>query len=268
MGYTRGPGCRHEKGREAFQQTIENTSFTTKPCALNQRASLTTLPSRRQEAPASRLNEAGHSPDRPLSPIRAESAGCSGRLTAPASFTISPSRTPNRARIRYPRGRLVLACSLDNVLSINGLVQQSAPTPISSSTAPRERPWLGEGPTSVAAPASIFQVRPAPKVEGDVSAGGVSEATLKGRLQTHPLGGAEWTKGVFLAREGGASGLKISSAVLCSSFARSPGSAGWLSQELSANRKTFGVLGRVLHPRQAPLGPGFLSDFPLAEARG
>src|SRR5439155_13095873 len=48
---------------------------------------------------------------------------------------------------------------------------QSAPAPIFSSTAPIGRPWLGEGPTSVAAPASIFQVRPAPKVEGDVSAG-------------------------------------------------------------------------------------------------
>src|SRR5437867_9891315 len=92
------------KGPRVFQQTIENTVFTTKPCALNQRASLTTLPSRRQEAPASRLNEAGLSLlTGTLTHARRIGGSCSGRLTTPSELHHPPSRTPNRGPHKAPR---------------------------------------------------------------------------------------------------------------------------------------------------------------------
>ena len=140
---------------------------------------------------APRLNEPCHSPEIGHSRhARRIGGGCSGRLTAPSELHHLPKQAPNRARIRHPRG-VGLACSLDNILSINGLVQQPAPAPISSSTAPRERPWLGQGLTSVVAPAPIFQVRPAAKGGGRRFPGrrSVSEANLRVAYRHIPWGG-------------------------------------------------------------------------------
>src|SRR5205807_10654063 len=125
-----------------------------------------------------------------------------------------PKQAPNRARIRHPRG-VGLACSLDNILSINGLVQQPAPAPISSSTAPRERPWLGQGLTSVVAPAPIFQVRPAAKGGGRRFPGrrSVSEANLRVAYRHIPWGGQSGP--TEYSWQGGGGGKGVENLVSC-----------------------------------------------------